>query len=106
MPRRKTEQSGIDAIAERLRLTRQALGLKQAAISRLTGISTQAWNNYETAKYRISVDQALMVCRATGVSLDWIYRGDMHGLPLRIATEIQQLISKPRAPKRRSSLRS
>jgi transcriptional regulator with XRE-family HTH domain len=102
MPRRKIEQSGIDAIAERLRLTRQALGLKQAAIARLTGISTQAWNNYETAKYRISVDQALMVCRTIGVSLDWIYRGDMNGLPLRIATQIQQLINNPKAPKRRA----
>jgi transcriptional regulator with XRE-family HTH domain len=102
MPRRKIEQSGIDAIAERLRLTRQALGLKQAAIARLTGISTQAWNNYETAKYRISVDQALMVCRTIGVSLDWIYRGDMNGLPLRIATRIQQLINNPKAPKRRA----
>lgn len=78
------------AIAERLKLTREALGLNQAAFARLTGIEPQAINNYETGLRGISVDQAIKICAATGVSLDWIYRGLSAGLPINLATAMQQ----------------
>jgi DNA-binding XRE family transcriptional regulator len=80
----------VDAIAERLKLTREALGLKQAAFARLVGLEPQAVNNYETGLRRISVDQAIKICAATGVSLDWIYRGLASGLPVNLATALQQ----------------
>jgi transcriptional regulator with XRE-family HTH domain len=80
----------INAIAERLILTREALGLKQAAFARLVGIEPQALNNYESGLRRISVDQAIKICAATGVSLDWIYRGLASGLPVNLATALQQ----------------
>jgi transcriptional regulator with XRE-family HTH domain len=80
----------VDAVAERIRLTREALGLKQAAFARLVGIEPQALNNYESGLRRISVDQAIKICAATGVSLDWIYRGLSSGLPINLATALQQ----------------
>jgi transcriptional regulator with XRE-family HTH domain len=91
----------LDAIAERLRLTRNALGLSQADIGRLAGIGAQAWNNNERARDRISLDQALKLCTATGVSLDWIYRGIMQGLPHDMAVKIQQLAREPAPASRR-----
>jgi transcriptional regulator with XRE-family HTH domain len=86
----------VEEGATRLRLTREASGLNQAAWCRMVGISTQAWNNYEQAVNRISIDQALRVCAATGVTLDWIYRGISAGLPVKIATEIQELDRRER----------
>jgi transcriptional regulator with XRE-family HTH domain len=80
----------IKAVAERIKLTREALGLKQAAFARLVGIEPQALNNYESGLRRISVDQAIKICAATGVSLDWIYRGLASGLPVNLATALQQ----------------
>jgi hypothetical protein len=42
--------------------------------------------NVQQARRRTSLDQALKVCRATGVTLHWIYRGLMSGLPVDLAT--------------------
>jgi transcriptional regulator with XRE-family HTH domain len=78
-------------VAERLRRTREAMKLNQADWCRLVGIEPQAWNNYERGRNRISIDQALKVCQATGASLDWIYRGLADGLTLKLATALQEL---------------
>lgn len=82
----------LKAIAERLKMIRAAVhgGMTQAAFGRLVGIEPQAINNYETALRRISIDQAVKVCAATGVSLDYIYRGVTSQLPAEIATAIQK----------------
>ncbi|MBB4042037.1 DNA-binding XRE family transcriptional regulator [Microvirga flocculans] len=80
-----------EAIAERLTLTREAMGMKQADFCRLVGITPQAWNNYEEAVNRISIDAALKVVQATGISLDWIYRGYEALLPQHIAQEIRRI---------------
>lgn len=87
------------AIAERLKLTREALGLKQAAFARMVGIEPQAVNNYETGLRGISVDQAVKICAATGISLDWIYRGISAGLPVNLATALQQKQREQRTKK-------
>lgn len=86
-----------DELADRLRRTREAYDLNQASWCRLTGIESQAWNNYESGLRRISIDQAIKVCAATGVSLDWIYRGISAGLPMNIATALQRGNNPPRS---------
>lgn len=81
----------LEAISDRLKRTRLALGLNQAQWCRLTGIEPQAWNNYESGLRRISIDQAMKVCQATGITTDWIYRGLMSaGLPMGIQTALQK----------------
>lgn len=94
--------SDIDAIAERLKLTRRAMGLTQAAISRMVGIGAQAWNNYERGQKRISIDQALRLCRSTGITLDWIYQGDMRSLPHDFVMRVNALDVPPPAPRQRA----
>lgn len=79
-----TEPTSVEDVAERLRTTREAMGWTQAELCRRTGISLQTWNNAETGDNRISVDQAIKLCRSTGVSLDWIYRGIRVLLPAMI----------------------
>jgi transcriptional regulator with XRE-family HTH domain len=81
----------VEAIAERLKATREAMGFNQAQWCRLVGIETAAWNNYEIGLRRISIDQAIKVCQATGVTTDWIYRGLMSaGLPVNVQTALQR----------------
>ena len=84
------------AVARRLRLTREAFEMKKATWCRLVGITPQAWSNVEgtagtPALNRIALDQALLVCRATGVDLDWIYRGSRDRLPHKLLMKINEL---------------
>ncbi|QIG92184.1 helix-turn-helix transcriptional regulator [Bradyrhizobium sp. 6(2017)] len=89
MPAR--HQTELQKLAARLKATRESMGLSQAKFSTLVDVSSQAWNNYETGFRRISLDQAIKVCDATGVSLDWIYRGVLAGVRHELAMAIQQL---------------
>lgn len=97
MKSKEESPESLAAVADRLRLIREATGLNKAAWSRLVGITPQAWNNVEGSKNlpaanRISLDQALLVCRATGVSLDFIYRGEMiDRLPSKLLSAIQEI---------------
>lgn len=88
--------SGTDreAIRRRLILTRMAVsGDSQIEFCRRTGIRPNTWNNYEAGLNRISHDEALKVCVATGVSLDWIYRGIEALLPSLIADKIREIVA-------------
>lgn len=80
-----------DAVSDRLRITRKATRLSQAAFARRAGISTSGWNNYERGRNRISVDEALKLCASFGVTLDWIYRGIDAGLPHQLAVAIHKV---------------
>jgi transcriptional regulator with XRE-family HTH domain len=90
-PVQMVEPTTTGEVADRLRLTREALRLKQAALCRITGISTSAWNNAETGDARIGLDNAILLCQATGVTLDWVFRGIRAGLPHPIAERISEL---------------
>jgi transcriptional regulator with XRE-family HTH domain len=92
MARQKPDPSSLSEIGARLGLTRKALGYTQAMMSKLMGSATagQAWENYESGRRRISIDHALTLCRTCGLTLDWIYQGQMHHLPADIRDKIQQ----------------
>jgi len=81
----------IQEIGDRLKATREALQKTQASWCRMVGIEQQAWNNYERGRRRISLDHALKVVKATGVGLDWIYRGIAKDLPQDIFNGLRQL---------------
>ena len=83
----------IDHIARRLVQTRLSLGLSQAEFGRRAGIAANTLNQWERAKGRPGLDQALLLCEAFGLTLDWIYRGDPSGLPFRIASGLQKRAS-------------
>jgi transcriptional regulator with XRE-family HTH domain len=75
-------------IGRRLRLVREALGYTQPFIAQVCDMSPQAWNNNECGRDRISVEPAIRLCAATGIGLDWIYRGLVSGLPAHLAVKI------------------
>jgi transcriptional regulator with XRE-family HTH domain len=89
------EDTSLRAIGERIRLTRVALGYPTSiGFARIVGLTQQALNNYEQGIRRPDLDKALLICRATGVTLDWLYRGDPSGLPLRLS---QKILGTPEA---------
>jgi transcriptional regulator with XRE-family HTH domain len=92
MARKPVDSS--NEIGHRLRFTREALGLSQAELCRRTGISPAAWNNAETGDNRIGIDNAMSLCRATGVTLDWIFLGHRGGLPQKLAVDIERLVRR------------
>lgn len=81
-------------IAKRLRIAREALGLSQPAISLLVGLADRgtAWSNYERAFRRIPSDVANRVHTRTGITLNWIYRGDMSDMSEETAAKISRQI--------------
>jgi transcriptional regulator with XRE-family HTH domain len=92
MPRRPDYRgTDVPSIARRIILTRRALGWSQAEICRRTGLTTQAWNNYERALGRPDIDPAIAIVRATGVSLDWIYLGVEATLPAMVLDGIRRI---------------
>jgi DNA-binding XRE family transcriptional regulator len=78
----------VAAIAERLRRTRDALGLNQTTFAAGAGLALNTYNQYEKAVSRPELDKAQQLCDAYGLTLDWIYRGDPSGLPMRLATAL------------------
>lgn len=68
------------AIGERLLLTRTALGLSQKEFARRARISPSAYNHLEAGRHRPSIENALALRAAYGLTLDWIYGGDPSGL--------------------------
>ena len=101
------DPSSVDQIAYRLRITRAALGHTQAVMSQLAGSSTegQAWGNYESGERRISLDHALALCAKLGMTLEWIYRGNIHSLPADLAEKIQIQMRIEGLPERSRSTR-
>jgi DNA-binding XRE family transcriptional regulator len=85
-----THNDSSEAIAKRLRLTREALGYTQAIMCKLIGSATngQAGDNYESGRRRISLTHALRLCDSCGLSLDWIYRGNYQSLAVGLRDKI------------------
>lgn len=75
----------VAAVAARLKASRLALGLNQTEFCKGAGIATNTYNQVETGRGRPSLETAMAICDAFGLTLDWIYRGDPSGLPYKIA---------------------
>lgn len=78
-------------IARRLSVLIEALGHNQTSFATLVGISQPALNNYLKGIRRPDVDVAIAIAIRTGVTLDWLYRGERAGLPSRLLQELPDL---------------
>jgi transcriptional regulator with XRE-family HTH domain len=63
-------------VSQRLLALREAYGYSQSRMASMIGVSAAAWNNWESRRKRIAIDAAMALCEKTGVTLDWIYRGE------------------------------
>lgn len=81
----------LEAIALRLRLTRQVFDLNQTEFCKKANISINAYNQYEQAVRRPSLENAIALCDAYNLTLDWVYRGDPSSLQYSLADAIRAL---------------
>ena len=84
-------ERAVPKIGERLRITREALGLNQAEFARRAGLSRNAYNAYERARERPSLDNAIRLVDAHQLTLDWVYSGDNSGLRSSLADAIKAI---------------
>ena len=91
MPSRLATTS-LSAISKRLRITRQVAGLSQTEFAARAGIAKNAYNQYESAKQRPSLDSAIALAKTHKLTLDWIYLGDASGLRYETAEAIAKLL--------------
>jgi transcriptional regulator with XRE-family HTH domain len=107
MSRRSADPTDPAEIGHRLRMLRLALGHTQAAMARFAGTKginpAGLWNNYESGTRRINTDGAMQLCRTFGLSMDWIYLGNIGTLsgPIREKIEDQMRSAPPRHSSRR-----
>lgn len=81
-----------EIIGPRLKALRLALGFSQArAFCSFVEMGETSWNAFERGHRRITLDEVGKVVAKTGASLDWIYRGLEHTLPLHLAEKLRQV---------------
>lgn len=77
----------LQAVGQRLEKLRGALGFDaQSGMAKFIGVPTNTYNNWVNSVSLIRPQDAIVLCAKTGVTLDWIYRGDPSGLPMKFAT--------------------
>ena len=93
MARAGVNPTSVAETGKRLARTRTALGYTTTKMCKLMGSSSHgsAFTNYEMGRRRISLDHALALCDECGLTLDWIYRGHIQGLPEHLQKAIQAL---------------
>lgn len=64
-------------VGKRLAEARTALDKTQKQFAERAGIGTTTYGNYETGERLIPPGAALAVCEAWGLTLDFIYKGEM-----------------------------
>jgi transcriptional regulator with XRE-family HTH domain len=88
MAKKNMQKRQLQEIADRLRASRLALGIKPAELCRMTGIKPNTYSQWENAKGRPNLDEAMRLCDVLGYTLDWIYLGDPSGLPLAFTSKL------------------
>jgi len=85
--------SSIEAISARVEALRLWCGFdNQREFARESGISQTDLNHYETGRRRISLNAANQLRRRWGVTLDWIFHGDLRGLDHQMRIELPNLV--------------
>jgi transcriptional regulator with XRE-family HTH domain len=69
------------SVAKRLRLLQKALGIElDKDMAELAGASPGEWSEILALKRDLSKNKAFELATDPGVSLDWLYRGDVDSL--------------------------
>jgi transcriptional regulator with XRE-family HTH domain len=71
-------------IGERLEKIRLAHGISQSEFARRIGVKSHTYNGWLSGERRPSVDTALDIRRAFGVTLDHLYAGETLTPPSRL----------------------
>lgn len=81
-----------DKIGERLRLIREAWGLRPAEMADLLGIERTYWSRFEGGKRAVSDEVAYLLVDRFSVTMDFIILGRWSGLPLEVAEKLRRVV--------------
>lgn len=70
--------------AKRILWHRNLLGLTQAEYGKKAGLKRAAINNYESGDFQIGLAAGRALRKAYGLSLDFIYEGEVEALPMNL----------------------
>ena len=76
------------SLANRLKITREALNVKPAEVCKRIKVGANAWSMYESGERRITLQVAIKFCNEYGLTLDWIYRADPSRLPHEVRMKL------------------
>lgn len=85
-------------IGERLRITREALGLTGTEFAKDAGVLQNGYSQYETGIRRLTLPAANRLCERHGLTMDWLFRGDVSTLPHVLASKIAAQLGGHSAP--------
>lgn len=80
-------------VAKRLELFRKSLGKRQVDLAKELGWSQQKWGQWEKGRRTPNISDMIELAERYGVTLDYIYRGDMSRLPEWMARKIRELVA-------------
>lgn len=78
-------------VGERLRLAREALGVKQAEFARRHGIDKTKLSHWERGQHLPSLAYVRLLWREYQISADWIYLGLRGRLPADVAENLPKV---------------
>jgi len=79
------------AVAKRLALTREVLGLRQFEFAEKANIKRSMYNHIESGNSMPSVKAAHALCDTYRLTFDWIYCGDPSSMKYELANAIAQI---------------
>jgi len=98
-------KSTFPDIGKRLTFLRKAKGIKtQTAMAALIGAEVSQYNNWERGLALMPVGYGMKICSVTGAGLDFIYRGDLSGLPANLMTLLTEEASSSAASDKDAAL--
>jgi DNA-binding XRE family transcriptional regulator len=97
-----------EIVKNRLKALRRELGFKtQVDFAQRLGIDKSTYNLYETGKRPLTFETACLIRRHFGISVDWLFFGDLHQSAIQTMARIGrgddlEIETKPRGRKRAS----
>jgi transcriptional regulator with XRE-family HTH domain len=79
-------------IGLRLRTAREIIGLGQGEFAKRAGLSASAYNQIELGETKPSVENAIAIRNAHGLTLDYIYCGDTGDLAPQLRRALEALL--------------
>ncbi len=94
IPRSKLPQIDHEGVAERLECLRLALELDKGAFAQSFGLDPSSYSKVIAGAKPLKTDHAYTIAERWGVSMDFLYRGDLSRIPEHLRRTIITSLSK------------
>ena len=94
---RVPETMRAESIGERLRLIREAAGLKPAEMAELLGVERTYWTRWEKGHRPVPNDICWQLTERFDVDLDYILAGSTKSVPAEMQAKLRTAANKPLA---------